>query len=95
MKELRKREAELGIEPDRDIDAFMTADTAQGKRENLVSELTMHLLGLDASPLFCALIFASGSPILIIAFLCLYPSFNLLIPDILFVLFLLFILLLV
>ena len=51
LRELQKREAQVGIEADSDIDAFMTADTAQGKRESVRSELTMHLLGLNASPL--------------------------------------------
>ncbi len=60
LSELCKKKLKA-IEPESDIDAFMTADTAQGKQENILSELTMHLLGLDASPLTCELIFALGS----------------------------------
>ena len=47
LRELHKREAEQGIEPDWEIDAFMTADTMAGKREAIVSEYILKILGLD------------------------------------------------
>jgi len=49
LKELRKREAEQDIEADWEVDAFMTADTVGGKREAIVSEYILRILGLDVS----------------------------------------------
>jgi hypothetical protein len=46
---LRKREAEQNVEADWEIDAFMTADTAKGKREAIASEYILRILGLDVS----------------------------------------------
>ena len=46
---MRKREAEQNIEADWEIDAFMTADTARGKREAIASEYILRILGLDVS----------------------------------------------
>lgn len=46
---MRKREAEQNIEADWEIDAFMTADTAKGKREAIASEYILRILGLDVS----------------------------------------------
>lgn len=51
LKELRKREAEQDVQPDWEIDAFMTADTVQGKKEAIVSEYILRILGLDVSTL--------------------------------------------
>lgn len=53
LKELRKREAEQDVQPDWEIDAFMTADTVQGKKEAIVSEYILRILGLDVSTLYC------------------------------------------
>ncbi len=49
LRVLRKREAEQNIEADWEIDAFMTADTVKGKREAIVSEYILRILGLDVS----------------------------------------------
>ena len=47
LQELRKREAEQQIDADWEIDAFMTADTVQGKKEAIVSEYILRILGLE------------------------------------------------
>ncbi|KAL0029477.1 hypothetical protein WJX77_010449 [Trebouxia sp. C0004] len=47
LRELHKREAEQNLEVDWEIDAFMTADTAKGKREAIASEYILRILGLD------------------------------------------------
>ena len=52
LQELHKREKEQGIAPEYDIDAFMTADAVQGKKESLVSEYILRILGLDVSTLY-------------------------------------------
>ena len=49
LQELRKREAEQQIDADWEIDAFMTADTVQGKKEAIVSEYILRILGLEVS----------------------------------------------
>lgn len=49
LKELHKREKEMGIVPEHDIDAFMRADAIQGKKESLASEYVIRILGLDVS----------------------------------------------
>ena len=55
LRELHQREKEKGITPEHDIDAFMTADAVQGKKESLVSEHIIRILGLDVSlPPNCA-----------------------------------------
>ena len=46
LKELREKEKEQGVEPDPEIDAFMKANTIQGKRESIETEYVMHVLGL-------------------------------------------------
>jgi hypothetical protein len=47
IHELRKKEKELGIEPDWEIDAFMKAGSARGKRHSLMTDYTMRMLGLE------------------------------------------------
>ena len=47
LKEVRKREAEQQIDADWEIDAFMTADTVQGKKEAIISEYILRILGLE------------------------------------------------
>ena len=47
MQELRRREKELDIEPDYELDAFMKATCLTGKRKNLAADYVMHFLGLD------------------------------------------------
>lgn len=49
LQELRKREAEQKVDADWEIDAFMTADTVQGKKEAIVSEYILRILGLEVS----------------------------------------------
>ena len=45
--ELRRREAAAGIKPDPALDAFCRASTRDGKRHNVVTDLTLRLLGLE------------------------------------------------
>ena len=47
LQELHKREAEQQIDADWEIDAFMTADAVQGKKEAIVSEYILRILGLE------------------------------------------------
>ena len=47
LRELRKREKEQGIQSNWEIDSFMAADTLEGKREAIVSEYILRILGLD------------------------------------------------
>lgn len=54
LAELRKREQEKGIAPDEGINSFMTVDAIEGKRESLVTEYILHILGLSVSCLTCA-----------------------------------------
>lgn len=49
LQDLRKREAEQKVDADWEIDAFMTADTVQGKKEAIVSEYILRILGLEVS----------------------------------------------
>ena len=51
MAELRKRERELGIEPDYEVDAFMKAASRPPKRESIATDYVLHFLGLDVRPL--------------------------------------------
>lgn len=51
MEELRRRERELGVEPDWELDAFMKAAMRTGKRESIATDLALHYLGLDVRPL--------------------------------------------
>lgn len=55
LEELLKREKELGITPDPDMDAFMKAEIRTGKRESIVTDLIIKMLGLDVSVLLLLL----------------------------------------
>lgn len=45
--ELRTREKQKGIEPDTDIDALLKAAAQHGKRQNIVTDLILRILGLE------------------------------------------------
>ena len=47
IHELRKREKEQGLEPDWEIDAFMKASAARGKRHSIMTAYVMRMLGLE------------------------------------------------
>jgi hypothetical protein len=47
VDELRRREKELGIEPDPEVDALLKAEAVEGKRTNIVTDLMLRLLGLE------------------------------------------------
>ena len=47
MSELRRREKEMGIEPDYEVDAFMKAMSRDPKRESIATDYALHYLGLD------------------------------------------------
>jgi hypothetical protein len=47
IHELRKREKEQGIEPDWEIDSFMRASAARGKRHSIMADYVMRMLGLE------------------------------------------------
>lgn len=47
LQELRKREKEAGYTPDWELDAFMKAEIRKGKKESIVTDLVIKLLGLD------------------------------------------------
>ena len=49
LEELRKKEKEAGYTPDWELDAFMKAEIRKGKRESIVTDLVIKLLGLDVS----------------------------------------------
>lgn len=49
LEELLKREKEMGITPDPQLDAFMKAEIRTGKRESIVTDLIIKMLGLDVS----------------------------------------------
>ena len=51
LQELRKREKEAGYTPDWELDAFMKAEIRKGKKESIVTDLVIKLLGLDVRPL--------------------------------------------
>ena len=50
LQELRKREKEAGYTPDWELDAFMKAEIRKGKKESIVTDLVIKLLGLDVRP---------------------------------------------
>ncbi len=54
LEELLKREKEMGITPDPELDAYMRAEIRTGNRESIVTDLIIKMLGLDVSlcPLF-------------------------------------------
>jgi hypothetical protein len=47
IHELRKREKEQGLEPDWEIDNFMKASAARGKRHSIMTDYVMRMLGLE------------------------------------------------
>uniref|UniRef100_A0ACD5TSL6 Uncharacterized protein n=1 Tax=Avena sativa TaxID=4498 RepID=A0ACD5TSL6_AVESA len=47
LSELARRERNAGIKPDPEIDAFTKATTVQGKGTNVITDLTLKVLGLD------------------------------------------------
>ncbi|KAK4717280.1 hypothetical protein R3W88_015618 [Solanum pinnatisectum] len=47
LTELSRREKELGIKPDPEIDAFMKATAVAGQESSLVTDYVLKLLGLD------------------------------------------------
>ena len=49
IEELRRREREQGIEPDWEIESFMKASIRTGKRNNIRTDYTLRLLGLEVS----------------------------------------------
>ena len=49
LEELLKREKEQGISVDPWLDAFMKAEVRKGKRETVVSDYIIKILGLDVS----------------------------------------------
>lgn len=53
IHELRKREKEQGIEPDWEIDSFMRASAARGKRHSIMADYVMRMLGLEVCSNSC------------------------------------------
>ena len=51
LEELMRREKEAGVSPDPELDAFMRAEVRTGKRESIVTDLIIKMLGLDVSSL--------------------------------------------
>ena len=49
LEEVLRREKEAGITPDPELDAFMKAEMRTGKRESIVTDLIIKMLGLDVS----------------------------------------------
>lgn len=47
IHELRKREKEQSLEPDWEIDHFMRASAARGKRHSIMADYVMRMLGLE------------------------------------------------
>uniref|UniRef100_A0ACD5U668 Uncharacterized protein n=1 Tax=Avena sativa TaxID=4498 RepID=A0ACD5U668_AVESA len=47
LAELAKRERDAGIKPDPEIDAYMKATAVQGQETNIITDLTLKVLGLD------------------------------------------------
>lgn len=46
LEELRKREKQMGIEPDWHVDAMMKAETLEGFKTSIVTEFIIRMLGL-------------------------------------------------
>ena len=51
LEELLRREKEAGVTPDPELNAFMRAEVRTGKRESIVTDLVIKMLGLDVSRL--------------------------------------------
>ena len=49
MEDLRRREKEMGIEPDYQIDAFMKASQLRNRRQHIMTDYMLRLLGLEVS----------------------------------------------
>lgn len=49
LAELQRQEKEHGITPDPALDTFMQAETRMGKKENIVSDFVIKMLGLEVS----------------------------------------------
>jgi hypothetical protein len=47
VDELRRREREMGIDPDPEVDALLKAEAVEGKRSNIVTDIMLRLLGLE------------------------------------------------
>ncbi|PAN14215.1 hypothetical protein PAHAL_2G391800 [Panicum hallii] len=47
LSELARRERNAGIKPDPEIDAFMKATAVEGKETNVMTDITLKVLGLD------------------------------------------------
>ncbi len=47
LREIRRRERELGIQPDADLDGYLKASALSGQRSNAGTLLIMRLLGLE------------------------------------------------
>ncbi|KAF8643988.1 hypothetical protein HU200_066628 [Digitaria exilis] len=47
LAELARRERDAGIKPDPEIDAFMKATAVQGQDTNIITDVTLKVLGLD------------------------------------------------
>lgn len=50
LQQLLGRENKVGITPDPELDAFMKAEVRTGKRESIVTDFVIKMLGLDVSP---------------------------------------------
>ena len=46
---MQKKEKEMNVQPDWEIDAFTKAQIRTGKRHSIVTDLILKLLGLDVS----------------------------------------------
>ena len=46
LEEVRKREREMGIEPDWNVDALMKAETLEGQKTSVSTEFIIRMLGL-------------------------------------------------
>ncbi|KAF7012500.1 hypothetical protein CFC21_026688 [Triticum aestivum] len=47
LTELSRRERDAGIKPDPELDAYMKASAVQGQENNIITDLTLKVLGLD------------------------------------------------
>ena len=54
LAELRAAEAAAGLQPDPLTDPLLTAETVQGKRESIMTDYMLKLLGLEVSSECCA-----------------------------------------